>query len=111
MLVKPAYAALALLLTAPTLAHAQPPAPIVGGWSAVEQPAKNAEVRAAAKALLAALPLRHKRLAKIEVAEQQVVAGMNYRLTLRLANGTRWSGVVWHKLDGTYDAQKPERLR
>ena len=73
---------------------------IVGGWSPAA--VADADVRAAAHAMLAKLPVKHAKLRRIETAQRQVVAGTNYRLTLRLANGARWSGTVWHKLDRTY---------
>ena len=76
-----------------------PPPMIVGGWSPIPAPAADPEVRAAARAALTKLP-HHASLRRIESAERQVVAGMNYRLVLRLTNGQRWSATVWRKLDG-----------
>ena len=96
----------ALLLSALMLADAPaasaPAVPMVGGWSAVAQPAQDHEARGAALALVAELPVRHARLRRIIVAQRQVVAGTNVRLTVRLAHGGCWSATVWHKLDGSY---------
>ena len=98
---------LALLVAAPALAHVA----IVGGWSAVARPNHDAAVRAAAEALVAQLPGGDVRLHRIERAAQQVVAGMNYRLTVRLANRHLWRGTVWHKLDGTYVVTESVRIK
>lgn len=76
-----------------------PPPMIAGGWSPIPAPAADPAVRAAARAALTKMP-HHARLRRIESAERQVVAGMNYRLVLRLTNGQRWSATVRHKLDG-----------
>ena len=76
-----------------------PPPMIAGGWSPIPAPATDPDVRAAARAALTKLP-HHARLRRIESAERQVVAGMNYRLVLRLSNGQRWSATVWRKLVG-----------
>lgn len=40
-------------------------------------------------------------LASVESAARQVVAGVNVKLELTLADGTRWSVVVYKQLDGT----------
>ena len=98
---------LAALIAAPAMAQG----PIVGGWNAVAQPDHDAEVRAAAKAMLAQLRGRHVRLRRIESASQQVVAGMNYHLTVRLTNHRIWSATVWHKLDGTYAVTEIQRAK
>ncbi len=96
----------ALLLSALMLADAPaasaPAVPMVGGWSAVAQPAHDHEARGAAAVLVAQLPVRHARLRRIITAQRQVVAGTNTRLTVRLAHGGCWSATVWHKLDGSY---------
>ena len=93
----------ALALSYPTAAAPDPIAsarPIItGGWSPIPAPAADPEVRAAARDALTQMP-HHARLRRIESAERQVVAGMNYRLVLRLTNGQRWSATVWRKLDG-----------
>ena len=104
----------ALALPSPTFAAPETPAPaspmIAGGWSPIPAPSADPEVRAAARAALTKLP-HHARLRRIESAERQVVAGMNYRLVLRLTNGQRWSATVWRKLDGGMEVSGVERVR
>ncbi|WP_295631069.1 cystatin domain-containing protein [Novosphingobium sp.] len=103
-------------ITLPLAATATPDQPeparpmIAGGWSPIPAPAADPEVRAAARAALTRLP-HHARLRRIESAERQVVAGMNYRLVLRLSNGQRWSATVWRKLDGVMVVSGVERER
>lgn len=85
--------------------------PIAGGWSAVDKPAADPAISAAAQALVAQLPGKHPRLRRIESAQSQVVAGTNYRLVVRLTNRTRWSATVWHTLQDTYQVSDIKRLR
>lgn len=93
------------MLASPALAVGEKP--LVGGWSAGH--ADSAEIRDAAR--FAIPQLGHKaRLARIESASQQVVAGMNYRLTLRLTNGQRWEVAVWRQLDGSMKLNGKKRL-
>ncbi|MGB7654794.1 MAG: hypothetical protein WBL74_04865 [Novosphingobium sp.] len=77
--------------------------PLVGGWQPVANPNKAAELRGPVKAMLATIKLitGKAKLAVIEKAEKQIVAGTNYHLRLRLKDGRRWSAKVWHKLDGS----------
>ena len=82
---------LALLATAA-------PAHVTGGWAAIAHPAKDAEVRGAAKYAVAHLP-RPARLAQIISAKRQVVAGTNYRIRLRTGDGRTCDVMVWRKLD------------
>jgi hypothetical protein len=92
-----------MILLALALTAAQPMAPpITGGWSPVDQPGEDHDVRAAALALVRHLPVKGQNLRHIDSAAQQVVAGMRYRLTVRLTNGRVWRGTVWHRLDGQY---------
>ena len=72
--------------------------------------ARGTVARAAAHAALTKMP-RHVRLRRIESAERQVVAGMNYRMVLRLTDGQRWSATVWHKLDGAMVVSGVGRVR
>ena len=74
--------------------------PIAGGWQAADP--QGERVRAAAQFAAANLPQGHGSLAEVASASTQVVAGTNYRLTLRMADGTRWNATVWHRLDGTH---------
>jgi hypothetical protein len=77
-----------------------------GGWSSVS--VDDGKIVAAAKhAVSAQAAEANEKLTLLEIkkAHQQVVAGMNYRLTLRVErNGKKQSAsaVVWLKLDGTY---------
>lgn len=59
-------------------------------------------------AMMRLTPARHAR-AKIVEAEQQVVAGMNYRLLVKLRDGSRWRVVVWRRLDGDYEVTETIR--
>jgi len=103
---------LTALIASPALAQAAAPgAHIAGGWSPVAAPAKDADVRAAAATMVAQIPGRHHRLARIESAEAQVVAGFNYRITLRLTNHSRWGATVWHKLDRSYQVSDLHRVK
>ena len=83
------------------------PAPVIaGGWSAADPAGER--VQAAACFAASQLPAGHGALAEVMSAQTQVVAGTNCRMALRMADGTRWNVVVWHRLDGTYaltDAQ------
>ena len=105
-----AFCATLFVALAPLSAHAEtpPPAvPIAGGWSATSQQ----DARPAAAFAVAHLPRRHARLARIVSAERQVVAGTNYRMVLRLTDGTRWRVVVWQKLDRSMSLSEATRLR
>jgi hypothetical protein len=102
-----------LLLAAlsPVAACAHTDRPLPGAPVAVADPATDPDVRAAADAMLGALPVRDARLDRIEAASRQIVAGQNYRLAVRLADGSRWSATVWHKLDGSFVTSQVTRLR
>jgi hypothetical protein len=86
-------------------------APLAGGWSAVASPNTDAEIRAAAAAVLAHIPDGNAQLAQVETAQRQVVAGTTIRLALRLVDGSRWSALVWHKLDGSFEVHPPVPLQ
>ena len=73
------------------------PAPVLtGGW----HPADPDAATKAARFALPHLKEKRPRLRRILTAEQQIVAGVNVRLTLLLRNGHRWRVTVWRKLDG-----------
>ncbi len=80
--------------------HAQ----VVGGWSKVS--VKNKEVVAAARFAAKEWAMQEiVKFKKIISARQQVVAGMNYELTLLMKHEKRTQkavAVVWKKTDGTY---------
>lgn len=76
---------------------AEAPAPaLVGGW----HPADPDAATKAARFALPHLKEKRPRLRRILSAEQQIVAGVNVRITLLLRNGHRWRVTVWRKLDG-----------
>lgn len=84
-------------MRAPPARSAEAPAPaLVGGW----HPADPDAATKAARFALPHLKERRPRLRRILTAEQQIVAGVNVRLTLLLRNGHRWRVTVWRKLDG-----------
>jgi hypothetical protein len=95
------FVALALGLAACTPKAVEPDlAPvIVGGWQAAD-PASD-QVQAAAQFAAANLPRGRAMLAEVISASTQVVAGTNVRMVLRMADGTRWSAIVWQRLDST----------
>ena len=93
----------ALLVTVASIprSEAQVP-PLVGGYSATA--VTDEQALAAAKF---AVEAQEPKLVfqSLEKAERQVVAGTNYRLTLKVKlNGTTRvaNAVVWHKLDGQF---------
>ena len=99
----PAFPAVVIVSTllacalAPRLA-----AQVPGGFSGVAE--KDAGALAAAKAAVAAHDPKLT-LDGIEKVERQVVAGLNYRFTLKVSDGgkiRRADAVVWRKLDGTH---------
>lgn len=78
-------------------------AALPGGFSAVAT--TNAEALAAAKFAVTAHDVKLQFQA-IETAERQVVAGLNYRLTLHVSDAgkaRRAAAVVWRKLDGSHE--------
>lgn len=84
---------------APPADAALPRLTITGGW---QKSVVDAEARQAAALAMTAIRIRQPRakLARITAAERQVVAGLNYRVHLTLADKSRWEAVVWKKLDG-----------
>ena len=117
-------AALLLLMTAPPRvpvprpepAAAQFPAPapgtagapVVGGFAPMSRfaPELHKPFRAAVAAIT---PAKHPG-AHLLAAHRQVVAGTNYRFTLKLRDGSRWQATVWHKLDGEDEVTQATRL-
>lgn len=100
-------AGLAALLAGLLIAPSAVAQPLAGGWSAGQT--DNPEVREAARFAAGQLG-HHARLAHIDAVSQQVVAGMNYRLTLRRTNRQRWKVTVWRQLDGTMKLSGKQRL-
>jgi hypothetical protein len=112
-----ATAATLLLMAAPPQAKAAPPsavavavpAPVVvGGYAPMDQ--HTPELHAAFHAAVAAItPARHPG-ARLVKASHQVVAGTNYRMKIKLRDGSAWQATVWHRLDGQYQVTEVVRL-
>lgn len=81
--------------------------PIMGGFSRVDPRAPDL-VPVVKVAVMHLTPARHAR-ARVLAAERQVVAGLNYRLLLKLRDGSRWRVTVWQKLD--HSLQVTEAVR
>jgi hypothetical protein len=79
--------------------------PMVGGYRAVST--DDAGVQAAAA--FAAGQLGGE-LGDVESAEQQVVAGMNYRITLSLSDGRKFNVVVYRPLRGDMQLTSSESV-
>ena len=84
-----------------------PPPPVVGGFSRVDPRAPDL-VPVVRVAVMHLTPARHAR-ARVLAAERQVVAGLNYRLLLKLRDGSRWRVTVWQKLDHTLQVTEAVR--
>ena len=100
--------ALSLSLVSTGIADDKPPPPdktaLAGGYSSIEissEVRKVAEFAVKTQAEVTGRPLR---LVKILKVERQVVAGLNFRLELEVADGSKTfnaRAVVWKKLDGS----------
>ena len=95
---KPTFLLTLLTLAIVPISHGQQP-PLVGGFS--QTATTDAEVLKAAKFAVKAhdakLTLQH-----VTAAEQQVVAGINFKLKLTTSDARKADVIVWRKLDGTY---------
>ncbi len=80
---------------------------ISGGYSTVEP---NDDIKATATFAVSQLGLTGATLASVDKAEQQVVAGMNFRLDLTLSDGSRWHVVVFRSLDQQLSLTSKEAL-
>ncbi|WP_264424333.1 hypothetical protein [Novosphingobium sp. KCTC 2891] len=78
---------------------------IAGGWNRVDP--NSPDIREDA---LFAIAAGNGRLAEVELAETQVVAGINVRMIVRLADGRRERVTVWRRLDGTRQLTDVEPL-
>ena len=79
----------------PTLCGGYSPAEIDPGVQKVAEFAVNTQARTSGRPL---------QIVKIMKAERQVVAGLNYRLEIEVADGSKnlkARAVVWKKLDGS----------
>ena len=91
----------------PVIAATVAPA-MVGGYAPVSRfaPELHTPFRTAVAAIT---PAKHPG-AQLLAAERQVVAGTNYRLKLKLRDGSSWQAVVWHRLDGRFEVTETARL-
>ena len=82
-------------------------APLVGGFAPMSPRAP--ELGPVVQAAITHITPQPRAKGRVLVAERQVVAGMNYRLLLKLRDGSRWRVVVWQKLDGTREVTEATR--
>lgn len=82
-------------------------APLVGGFAPMSPRAP--ELGPVVQAAITHITPQPRAKGRVLVAERQVVAGMNYRLLLKLRDGSRWRVVVWQKLDGTREVTQATR--
>jgi hypothetical protein len=110
-----AFAALALVASAGAgiiavsgIFSAAAAQPMAGGYRdiAVTDPG----VQAAARFGVAQLHRPRARLASVDAAQQQVVAGMNYRIDVTLTDRSRWRLSIYRPLRGPMQARPAERL-
>ena len=99
---------LALALVSPALASDTPAKPaqpaLAGGYSPAEIDSEVSKVAKFAVKTQAEATGKPLRFVKILKAEHQVVAGLNYRLEIEVADGSKnlkARAVVWKKLDGS----------
>lgn len=71
--------------------------PVAGGWSAAEV---TPEIEEIAVWAFNQLDIPGAELAEIENVQQQVVAGMNYRMDLVFMDGRRFRVTVYRRFDG-----------
>lgn len=100
-------AMLAGTLLAPAMVSAAPTPPIAGGWSAGNT--ADPMVKAAADFAASQLP-GNSAVKAIEGVNQQVVAGMNYRIDLLLTDGSRWQVVVYRRFSGEMQLSQSMKL-
>jgi len=105
-----AGALLALGLTAcaphsPTETRIEPM--IAGGW---QSRSLDAESQAATDFALRALNRPGASLKSVDAVEVQVVAGLNYKLTLSLRDGSRWLVVVYRDLQSNFNLTSASQL-
>ncbi|MGN6363256.1 cystatin domain-containing protein [Asticcacaulis taihuensis] len=91
--------ALLIATAANSQTPAQEPLPIVGGFQKAS--VDDADIRTAADFAISAAPKKSK-LADIVTARQQVVAGINYSLCLKLKSGKFVAAKVFRDLDKSY---------
>ena len=98
----------ALVTLTPIAAQATPPGPVIaGGWAPAG--VNDPQVRQAADFAASQLP-GGGAIRSVDSASQQVVAGMNYRMELTLADGSRWAVTVYRMLSGQMRLSESTRL-
>lgn len=92
--------------TPPTIVEA----PIVGGYAPANL--EDETVKAAEKVATDAIYTRNPTRALVEKveAEQQVVAGMNYRFTITMTGGAKYGVTVYRDLDGKMEVTDYTKL-
>lgn len=104
--------ALMIVVGCKSSAPEQPNYKPVGSYNAAPT---DDDVRAAADAAVrAAFPDGKAQLVRIDKAERQVVAGLNYRMTMvvrHYGEERTYATVVWRKLDGTHDVASWSEVR
>lgn len=80
--------------------------PLVGGWRAAEV---TAQAEQAAEFAFKASNVSSS-LDKVIAVQQQVVSGMNYKVSYQLADGSRWEAQVYRALDGHEELHALNRI-
>jgi hypothetical protein len=95
---------------APAPAPQAPRMPVTGGYAPAD--INNADVKAARDFAVAELYRRFPQRAIVEgaTAEQQVVAGMNYRFEITMSGGKKYRAVVYRNLQGAMSVTTLEAL-
>lgn len=84
------------------------PPPVVGGYAPIA--VSDAGVQAAARFAADTLSNGRKKLRAVHHAAAQVVAGMNYRMSIALNDGTRYEVVVFRDLTNHYRLTRTRKL-
>ena len=87
-----------------------PAPPVVGGYAPAD--VADASVKAALAVATDAIYTRNPTRALVETteAEQQVVAGMNYRFVITMTGGARFGVTVFRDLDGKMEVTEYAKL-
>jgi hypothetical protein len=96
--------------TPPAPPAAEPEAPVVGGYAPANL--EDEMVKAAQAVATDAIYTRNPTRALVEKveAEQQVVAGMNYRFTITMTGGAKYGVTVFRDLDGKMEVSEYAKL-
>ncbi len=105
-------AALLIVVGCKSSAPEQPNYKPVGSYNAAPT---DDDVKAAADAAVrSAFSDGKAEIVRIEKAERQIVAGLNYRMTIVVRHNSverTYATVVWRKLDGTHDVASWSEVR